>query len=79
MSAVVVGYTATDAGADALALGARIAAATGGTLDLVIVLPAEDRSVITPPDAGYDRLLRATAEGWLRDAAARVAALSPRA
>ena len=30
---IVVGYTATDAGADAVALGARLAAASGRSLD----------------------------------------------
>lgn len=67
---VVVGYTATDAGADAVALGARLAAATGAPLDLVLVLPGEDRSVITPPDAGYDRYLQGQAEAWLAGATA---------
>lgn len=67
MTGVVVGYTATPEGADALALGARVAAATGGGLDVVLVLPGEDRSLITPANPGYDRLLRQTAEGWLRD------------
>lgn len=62
---IVVGYTATDAGADAVALGSRLAAASGAELDVVVVLPAADRSVITPPDAGYDRYLRAQAAEWL--------------
>lgn len=61
---VVVGYTATDAGADALALGARLAVATGSVLEIVMVLPGE-RSVITPPDAGYDRHVRERAREWL--------------
>ncbi|SDG86445.1 universal stress protein [Microbacterium pygmaeum] len=65
---IVVGYTATDAGADAVALGARLAAASGAELDLVLVLPADERSVITPPDAGYDTHLRERATEWLRDA-----------
>lgn len=65
---IVVGYTATDAGADALALGARLAAASDSVLDVVIVLPSDERSVITPPDAGYDRHLRETATGWLERA-----------
>ncbi|MDR7183205.1 nucleotide-binding universal stress UspA family protein [Microbacterium trichothecenolyticum] len=69
---VVVGYTATDAGADAVALGARLAAAMDAPLDLVLVLPAEDRSVITPPDAGYDRFLVTQAEAWLAEAAAKI-------
>ncbi|WP_345800084.1 universal stress protein [Microbacterium sp. AZCO] len=66
---IVVGYTATDAGADAVALGARLAAALGSSVELVLVLPAEDRSVITPPDAGYDRYLQGQAEAWLQTAA----------
>ncbi|WP_347976478.1 universal stress protein [Microbacterium sp. ProA8] len=69
---IVVGYTATDAGADAVALGVRLAAATGGALDLVLVLPGEDRSVITPPDAGYDRYLQGQAETWLAEAATSI-------
>jgi nucleotide-binding universal stress UspA family protein len=66
---IVVGYTATDAGADAVALGSRLAAALNASLDLVLVLPADDRSVITPPDAGYDRYLVTQAETWLAEAA----------
>jgi nucleotide-binding universal stress UspA family protein len=66
---VVVGYTATDAGADALAVGARLARATSSTLELVIVLPGDERSVITPPDAGYDRHVREQASAWLLRAA----------
>ncbi len=69
---IVVGYTATDAGADAVALGARLAVASGSALDLVVVLPGEERSVITPPDASYDRYLRERAQAWLTDAAAAV-------
>ena len=60
---IVVGYTATDAGEDAVALGARLAAASGSELEVVVVLPADDRSVITPPDASYDRYLRGPGGG----------------
>lgn len=69
---IVVGYTATEAGADAVALGVRLAAAAGSSLDLVVVLPAGDRSVITPPNADYDRYLRAQAAEWLGTAAERI-------
>lgn len=69
---IVVGYTATDAGRDAVALGARLAAASGSSLDLVVVLPGEDRSVITPPDAGYDRYLEQQADAWLAEASGLV-------
>lgn len=69
---IVVGYTATDAGADAVALGARLAAASDSSLHLVVVLPGEERSVITPPDAGYDRYVKEQSQEWLTDAAASV-------
>lgn len=69
---IVVGYTATDAGEDAVALGARLAAASGSELEVVVVLPADDRSVITPPDAGYDRYLRGVAGSWLESATAHI-------
>lgn len=69
---VTVGYTATDAGADAAGLGARLAHAMGASLELVLVLPGDDRSVITPPDAGYDRFLVTQAEQWLTAAAEAV-------
>ncbi len=71
-SPIVVGYTATDAGRDAVALGARLAAASRSPLVLVVVLPAESRSRITPPNASYDRYLEQEAEGWLAEAAQRV-------
>ncbi|SFS15832.1 Nucleotide-binding universal stress protein, UspA family [Microbacterium sp. cf046] len=69
---IVVGYTATEAGEDAVALGARLAAASGSSLEVVVVLPADDRSVITPPDAGYDRYLEGQAGSWLEAAAASI-------
>lgn len=71
-SRIVVGYTATKAGRDAIAFASRMATATGAELDIVLVLPAEGRSVITPPDASYDRYLRAQAGEWLAEASARV-------
>ena len=69
---LVVGYTATDAGDDAVALGARLAQVLDAELDLVVVLPADDRSVITPPDAGYDRYLRGQVAAWLEQAVASI-------
>ncbi|WP_322411488.1 universal stress protein [Microbacterium invictum] len=72
MGPMLVGYTATDAGDDAATLGARLAAAAGTDLELAVVLPSDDRSVITPPDAGYDQYLRQQAETWLGRAEERV-------
>ena len=71
-SRIVVGYTATKAGRDAVAVAGGIAAASGSELDIVLVLPGEGRSVITPPDASYDRYLLGQAESWLAEAAASV-------
>ncbi len=62
---VVVGYTATKTGRDAVAFAARLAAATGAVLDIAVILPGEGRSVITPPDASYDRYLREQARTWI--------------
>lgn len=62
---IVVGYTATKAGRDAVAFAARLALSTGSVLDVAIILPSDSRSVITPPDAGYDRHLREQAQRWI--------------
>lgn len=64
----VVGYTDTAAGQDAVALGARLAIAHGASLDVVVVLPAGDRSLTAPFDAGYDNYLRGKANDWLEKA-----------
>jgi nucleotide-binding universal stress UspA family protein len=69
---ILVGFTATDAGGDAVALGARLAAASDSELVVVVILPGEERSVITPPDASYDRYLMQQAEEWLAGAAAQI-------
>lgn len=71
---IVVGYTATKAGRDAVAFAARLAAATGAVLDVATILPRPDRSVITPPDASYDRVLRAQAQRWIAQAIDRIPA-----
>lgn len=72
-SAIVVGYTATDAGADAAALGARLARSLDATLHLVIVLPTEGtRSPVVPPERAYEDHIRAQAKRWLEDAILRL-------
>ncbi len=68
---VVVGYTATDAGADAAALGVHLARALGASLRLVIVLPFEGtRSAAVPPERAYENVIRAQAKEWLTEAMA---------
>lgn len=71
---VVVGYTATKPGRDAVAFAARLAAALDAVLDVAIILPRSDRSVITPPDAGYERHLHAQAQTWIAQAIDRIPA-----
>lgn len=70
---IVVGYTATKGGKDAVALASRLARHTGASLDLVLVLPT-DAGTLVPPDAGFDSYLVDQAERWLARAAARVPA-----
>jgi nucleotide-binding universal stress UspA family protein len=72
-SAIVVGYTATDAGADAAALGARLARSLGAELHLVTVLPAEGtRSAVVPKERAYEDHIRSQARKWLHDAILRL-------
>lgn len=73
-SHIVVGYTATKTGRDAVAFAARLAAATGAVLDVAIILPADGRSVITPPDASYDRYLQEQSQRWIAEAIDRIPA-----
>lgn len=69
VGSVVVGYTATESGADAAALGARLAQSLKATLHLVIVLPNEGtRSAAVPPERAYEEHVKAQAKKWLSDA-----------
>ncbi|GAA1807533.1 universal stress protein [Agromyces neolithicus] len=67
---IVVGYTADESGADALALGARLAAATEALLEVVMVLPIEARGGVVPPDTGYERYVKERSRTWLAEASA---------
>lgn len=69
---IIVGYTDTPAGKDALALGVRLARACEAAIDIVLVLANEERATLVPQDAGYERLLHSRAQGWLAKAAAKV-------
>lgn len=72
-SRIVVAYTATKGGKDAVALASRLARQTGATLDLVLVLPT-DAGTLVPPDAGFDSYLIDQAQRWLAKGASRVPA-----
>ncbi|MFF2370726.1 universal stress protein [Agromyces sp. NPDC058110] len=67
---IVVGYTANESGADALALATRLATASEALLDVVMVLPSEARSSTVPSDVGYERHLKARSREWLSEASA---------
>ncbi|MGX5696720.1 universal stress protein [Agromyces soli] len=69
---IVVGYTADDSGADALALGARMAAATGAQFEVVMVLPIEARGGVVPRDPGHERRVKEQAQSWLAEAFTRL-------
>jgi nucleotide-binding universal stress UspA family protein len=69
---LVVGYTADASGADALALAARIAAATEAVLEVVMVLPIEARGGVVPPDPGYERLVKERGRTWLAEASSTI-------
>jgi len=67
--AIVVGYTATESGADALALGVRLAESLHMRLHVVIVMPSEGRrSAAVPPERAYEAHIRAQGQEWLRTA-----------
>ena len=66
---LVVGYLATPGGADAVALGARLARTLGAELELCIVLPPDSAATARVSVGGYDELLAEQAEKWLSEAA----------
>ncbi len=69
--AIVVGYTATDSGADAAALGARLARSLNAVLHLVIVLPSEGtRNAAVAPERAYEDHIRRQGRKWLEEAVA---------
>lgn len=65
---IVVGYTANDSGADALALATRLARASEALLDVVMVLPSEAHASTVPTDTGYERYLKEQSREWLAEA-----------
>lgn len=69
--AVLVGYLATDGGADAVALGARIARSIGAPLELLMVLPPQDVAR-RAPSIDYGDVLTDQARDWLREAQSQV-------
>ncbi|WNG83184.1 universal stress protein [Mycobacterium sp. ITM-2016-00316] len=69
---LAVGYLATPGGADAVALGVRLARSLGAELDVCMVLPPDRGVPAMVPTGGYDELLAAQAGEWLNEALAGV-------
>ena len=66
---LVVGYLATPGGADAVALGVRLARTLGAELELCIVLPRDRAAVARLSVGDFDEMLTEQAEKWLKEAA----------
>ncbi len=66
---LVVGYLATPGGADAVALGCRLARTLGAELELCIVLPHDRAGTARLSVGTYEEVLHEQAEKWLSEAA----------
>ncbi len=69
---LVVGYLATPGGADALALGIRLARSLGAQLEICLILPPGKLPALGGAPASYDQLVAEQADQWLADAVAQV-------
>src|SRR6476661_3523660 len=67
---VIVGYLSTPGGADAMALGARLARTLGAEVEACIILPHEQTHLTGTRD--YEARLGHQAEKWLAEAVASV-------
>ncbi|MBY0290120.1 MAG: universal stress protein [Mycobacteriaceae bacterium] len=71
---LIVGYLATPGGADALALGVRLARTLGAELGVSIILPPDRMVPSLVPVGSYDEHLAEQAEHWLAEARASIPA-----
>lgn len=69
---LVVGYLATPGGADALALGIRLARSLGAQLEICLVLPPGRLPALGGSPASYEQLVAQQADEWLTEAVAQV-------
>lgn len=69
---LVVGYLATSGGADAVALGVRIARNLGAELELCLVLPHDDIVAAAVTPGSFDEVVAQRADAWLEEALAMV-------
>ena len=72
---LVIAYTATDAGRDALNLGLAMARTSGAHLNLVTVVPEENVfAAIYPSDRGHMPIIQQQVRQWLEEAQASLPA-----
>jgi nucleotide-binding universal stress UspA family protein len=71
---LIVGYLATPGGADALALGVRLARTLDAELWVSIILPPDRAVPSLVPIGGYDEHLAEQAEHWLAEARSSIPA-----
>jgi len=69
---LMIAYLATPGGADALALGVRLARTLGAEIDICLVLPRRDDLASTVATGGYEKHLTDQAHEWLAAAMAKV-------
>lgn len=65
---LVVGYLATPGGADAVALGVRLARTLGAEMEICTVLPPDRMVPAVVPAGDFEDLLSAQAQKWLAEA-----------
>jgi nucleotide-binding universal stress UspA family protein len=69
---LVIGYLATPGGADAMALGARLARTLGADVEACIILPPDRVKPTLTGSLDYEAVLAEQAEKWLAEALASV-------
>lgn len=69
---LVVGYLATPGGADALALGCRLARSMAAQLEICLILPPARLPALGGAPASYEKLVADSTDPWIADALAEV-------
>ncbi|MBI3214053.1 MAG: universal stress protein [Mycobacterium sp.] len=69
---LIVGYLATPGGADALALGVRLARTLGAELEICLVLPPAALPALGGATANYEELIAEQGDKWLAEALEQV-------
>ncbi|MDO5746740.1 MAG: universal stress protein [Actinomycetaceae bacterium] len=65
---IVVGFTGSLGGQDALSLGALLARSGSANMDVYMILNKDKPYALAAPEGGYDKMLREQAAEWIEDA-----------